>query len=194
MTNPVYAKDLRPATAFKGGSNLPIISTQLDSVRAYQFEIHFTDIPEAGDLPKNTDLTLAAKQVGAIGIGVEDIAVRRVNDLVYYPGAPTFDSVSITFDNLLQKNTSKLLMEWFKTIYNPMTGDAVVNRNTQGGFKAKSMRIVELDNTRAPVASVDLYGVYPKNIRFSEKNYSTSEFSTVEVEFRFDYIDYVKPA
>ena len=191
MANANYRDQIRQNN-FRGGSNLPIISTKLDSVRAYQFEIQFTDVPN-NEGATVQDLTMAAKQIGAIGIGVEDIAVRRVNDLVYYPGAPTFDSVSITFDNLYTPNTTQVLMEWFKTIYNPMTGDSVINRSNVG-YKAKSLRIIELDNTRTPIASVDLYGVYPKNIRFSEKNYSTSEFSTVEVEFRFDYIDYVKPA
>ena len=165
----------------------------LDSVRSYQFEVQFFGLPPA-ITPQQTDLTLAAKQVGAIGFGVEDIPVRRVNDLVYYPGAPTFDSVNITFDNLYLRKTSQSLWEWFKTIYDPLTGD-MTKLAAPGGpgnrtFKANKMRILELDNTRTPHAAIELYGVYPKSVRFSEKNYSTSDFSTIEVDFRFDFLDY----
>ena len=57
-------------------------------------------------------------------------------------------------------------------------------------FKATKMRIVELDNTRTPHAAIELYGVYPKSVRFSEKNYNSNDFATIEVEFRYDFLDY----
>ena len=40
---------------FTPGQGLPTISTDLDSVRAYQFEIHFFGLPE--DITNQTDLT-----------------------------------------------------------------------------------------------------------------------------------------
>jgi hypothetical protein len=57
-------------------------------------------------------------------------------------------------------------------------------------FKANKLRILELDNTKTPHAAIELYGVYPKTVRFSEKNYNDSSFAVIEVEFRFDYMDY----
>jgi hypothetical protein len=52
------------------------------------------------------------------------------------------------------------------------------------------MRVLELDNTRNPHAAIEFYGVYPKSVRFSEKNYNNNDFSTIEVEFRYDFLDY----
>jgi hypothetical protein len=143
---------------------------------------------------QQTDLTLAAKQVGAIGYGVDDIQVSRVNDKVYFPGTPTFESVSITFDNLYLRKTCQSLWNWFRTIYDPLTGD-MTKLSAPGGpgnktFKANKMRIIELDNTRTPHAAIELYGVYPKSVRFSEKNYNSNDFATIEVEFRYDFLDY----
>jgi hypothetical protein len=40
------------------------------------------------------------------------------------------------------------------------------------------------------VAAVELIGVYPEKVVYSEKNYSTNEFSTVTVTFRFDFLNY----
>lgn len=191
MVQSFYKNDYRP---FKPGESLPKISTVLDSVRSYQFEVQFFGLPPNIGGQQQTDLTLAAKQVGAIGYGVDDIQIARVNDKVYFPGTPTFESVSITFDNLYLRKTCQSLWNWFRTIYDPLTGD-VTKLSAPGGpgnktFKANKMRIVELDNTRTPHAAIELYGVYPKSVRFSEKNYNSNDFATIEVEFRYDFLDY----
>tara|TARA_R100000700_G_C3154151_1_gene131897 strand:- start:504 stop:1097 length:594 start_codon:yes stop_codon:yes gene_type:complete len=182
---------------FSAGQDLPIISTSIDSVRAYQFEVRFTGLP---DPSLGDSLTLAAKQVSPINVTVEDIVVDRVNDKMYYPGKYTPESVTVTFDNLYVQQSSPQMWNWFKTIYDPMTGDMTQNSapggagGTLGAFKAMKMTIVELDNTSQPHANIELYGVYPTGVRFSEKNYSTNEFSTLEATFRYDFVDYFKTA
>ena len=75
-------------------TDMPKLSTMLDSVRPYQFEVEFM-------APGNAQLlTVAAKQVSEVGYTVEDIEVHRVNDRYYYPGKPSPEEVTITFDNL----------------------------------------------------------------------------------------------
>lgn len=191
MVQSYYKNDYRP---FRAGQNLPKISTVLDSVRSYQFEVQFFGLPPTISGVQQTDLTLAAKQVGAISYGVDDIQVSRVNDKVYFPGTPTFDSITVTFDNLYLRRTCLSLWSWFKTIYDPLSGNAT-QLSAPGGpgnrtFKATKMRVVELDNTRTPHAAIEFYGVYPKTVRFSEKNYNSNDFATIEVEFRYDFLDY----
>ena len=95
INSPYY---LDPADTGRGSagalnSGLPVISEGLDSVRAYQFEMHF-ELPSIVPDP-NGKLTLAAKQVTAAGFTTEDIEVNRVNDKVFYPG-----KASITFISL----------------------------------------------------------------------------------------------
>jgi hypothetical protein len=171
------------------------VSTDIDSVRAYQFEVRFAGLPPT--FPNEGDnLTLAAKQVSPINGSIEDIVVDRVNDKLYYPGKFTPENVTITFDNLYIQQSSPALWNWFKSIYDPITGDmtqfSAPGGASPGGFKAQKLTIVELDNTQEPHASIELYGVYPTGVRFSEKNYSTNEFSTIEVTFRYDFVDYYK--
>ena len=114
--NPLYAnEDGDGFLQWKASKNqLPLISEKLDSVRAYQWEIHFFDIPGLGD---TQDLTLAAKQVSQVGFQVEDIEVNRVNDKVFYPGKPTPDELVVTFDNLLKDKVGVRLWNWFTNIY-----------------------------------------------------------------------------
>jgi len=193
MVESLYKDNFR--TTFNPGKDLPKVSTQLDSVRAFQFEIRFYGLP-AELVGSQHDLTLAARQVGPISMTLDDIVVDRVNDKLFYPGKASPDELAVTFDNLYLKDTSPTLWKWFKSIYNPMTGD-MTSLAAPGGpgnrtFKANKATIVELDNARNPHASIELYGVFPKSVRFSEKNYSTNEFSTLEVLFRYDFMDYSK--
>ena len=59
MTN-AYYKD-KYGREFSPGKGLPTVSTDLDSVRTYQFEVQFTGLPS--DVSNEGDLTLAAKKV-----------------------------------------------------------------------------------------------------------------------------------
>ena len=174
---------------FKGGENLPQISTEIDSVRAYQFECQFQGVPAGGSVAR--DFTLAAKQVTPVGFTVEDITVDRVNDKMYYPGKASPEEVTITFDNLLLKTVSSDLWGWFKNSYDPMTGELTKTAGPRGGlhFKALKLSILQLDNALNPHASSELYGVWVKSWKTAEFNYSTNEFHTIEVTFRYDFMD-----
>lgn len=186
-----YRKPVRP------GKSLPVISTDLDSVKANQFEIRF-QFPPSVRVPwlgstDITDLTLAAKQVQGMQIETADIEVRRLNDTVYYPGKVTPQALVVTFDNLYLRKTSYALWNWFRSIYDPITGEMTkfAQPGTGNTFKALSARVLELDNKNSPVGFIDLYGVYPSKVKFSDKQYSGEvAFSTIEVTFRYDYIQY----
>ena len=87
-----YGRDFTP------GQGLPTVSTDLDSVRAYQFEAHFFGLPQ--DITNVADLTLACKKVGGLEMRNEAIVVDRVNDKLHYPGKTTPGELTIDFDNL----------------------------------------------------------------------------------------------
>lgn len=178
--------------SFSAGKGLPAVSTDLDSVRAYQFEIHFFGLPDDLQLDQG-DLTLAAKQISPVGYATEDIEVHRVNDKLFYPGKPSPEEITVTFDNLYLRESASTLWKWFRATYDPLTGEMTKNASPGGGanktFKAHKVEIIQLDNTLTPHASIELYGVYPKSWKASEFNYSTSEFHTLEVTFRYDFMD-----
>ena len=194
MVDSILKTDLR--ANFQPGRTLPKVSTKLDSVRTYQFEVKFYGLPPEFTNNAQTELTTAAKQVSPIVGAIDDIVVSRANDKVYYPGKFTPENVTITFDNQLLTQATPALWNWFKTIYDPITGDATKLAAPGGpgnrSFKATKMTVLELDNTSQPHSYVELYGVYPTSVKFSEKNYGTNDFSTVEVGFRFDFVDYAK--
>jgi len=168
---------------------LPVVSQDLDSIRAYQWEITFYP-PAEVEVPLgfSKPLTLAAKQVNGMQVSVEDIPVSRVNDVVYYPGRPSYGELEVTFDNLLATKAGWQLYKYFQTIYDPTTGEMTSTfLNTPGSFKSK-VEILELNGQMKPISMVELRGVYPKSFNKAEKNYSTNEFDTVSVTFRYDFL------
>jgi len=114
-------------------SGLPVISEGLDSVRTYQFEIHF-ELPPGLTDPAGK-LTLAAKQVTAAGFTTEAIEVHRVNDKVFYPGKASPEELTVTFDNFYQPKIANTLWQWFSAIYDPKMG--VFQKNGSTAWKSR---------------------------------------------------------
>ena len=176
---------------FTPGQGLPTISTDLDSVRTYQFEIHFFGLPE--NVTNQSDLTLAAKKVGGLELKNEAITVDRVNDKVYYPGKTTPGELTVDFDNLYLRETASDLFRYFRNTYDPITGEMTKNAQPGGtagqSFKADKVEIVMLDNTMTPHSTVELYGVYPTSWSASEFNYSQNQFHQLTVNFKYDFMN-----
>lgn len=179
-----YGRDFTP------GQGLPTISTDLDSVRAYQFEIHFFGLPE--DVTNQVDLTLAAKRVGGLEMKNETLTIDRVNDRVHYPGKNTPGELTVDFDNLYLRETAADLYRFFRHTYDPITGE--MTKSSQPGnpgqtFKADKVEVVMLDNTLTPHSTIELYGVYPTSWQAAEFNYSTNQFHQLTVTFKYDFMN-----
>ena len=179
-----YGRDFTP------GQGLPTVSTDLDSVRAYQFEIHFFGLPD--DVTNTADLTLAAKKVSGLEMKNETITVERVNDKLHYPGKNTPGELSVDFDNLYLRETASDLYRYFRHTYDPITGE--MTKSSQPGipgqtFKADKVEIVMLDNTLTPHSTIELYGVYPVSWNASEFNYSQNQFHQLTVNFKYDFMN-----
>lgn len=175
---------------FTPGQGLPVISTDLDSVRSYQFEIHFFGLPP--EVVGVEDLTLAAKKVGGLEMKNEAIVIDRVNDKVHYPGKNTPGELTVDFDNLYLRETASDLYRWFRNTLDPLTGE-MTKRSQPGGsapsFKAEKVEVVMLDNTLTPHSVIELYGVYPTSWSASEFNYSTQGFHQLTVNFKYDFMN-----
>ena len=168
---------------------LPQLSHSLDSIRTYQWEVSFYNVPT--DAPAGTEakpLTLACKSVSPIGWAVEEIVAERVNDKFYYPGKATPEEVTMTFDNIFATKTSTHLYNWLKTIYNPETGEMVIGLSDKGvgGFKIVA-DVIELNNQGQPFTHTRLYGLWPKTWKEAERIYASNDFHTIEVTFRCDF-------
>jgi hypothetical protein len=173
--------NLRSQTNDRGQTQL---STSLDSVRAYQWEIQFSIPTNIAGSNAKQNLTLAAKKVSQIGFAVEDITVHRMNETFYYPGKASTEELTVTFDNLMQQDVSEILFRWMQNTHNPTTG----KQGYAGVIKAYAT-VIQLGPDGTPLKAVTLGGIYPKSWKGAELSYSTTnEFHTIEMKFRYDTI------
>tara|TARA_R100000458_G_scaffold11747_1_gene9520 strand:+ start:1741 stop:2325 length:585 start_codon:yes stop_codon:yes gene_type:complete len=169
-----------------GDDRLNTLSQQYDSLRTYSWLVSiegFGDPATADGSPRDqtNSLTLACKQIGAIGFSVEDIAVDRVNDKFYYPGKYSADETTFTFDNLVTGEAANALFAWISETYDPRTG--VLGTSAM----KRKIKITQLDADHTPKMMITLYGAYAKFYRLAELNYSTNDFHTIEVGVRYDF-------
>ena len=176
-----------------GDQELPVISMGLDSVRTYQFEIHF-DLPDLSEMTQNaaeSKLTLAAKQVSQVGMSMEPIEVHRVNDKVFYPGKASPENLVVTFDNLYQPKIANLLWQWFSYIYDPTNGKYLTSEGNEAQWKSQRATIVHLDAQGQPLNETRLFGVWPIAWKTAEFNYGSNEFHTIEMTMKYDFMEHV---
>ena len=83
------------------------------------------------------------------------------------------------------------LWQWFQTTYNPMTG--IFSNGISTTTKVQRMDIMHLDSAGTPDYQTSLFGVWPMSWKTAEFNYGTNEFHTIEVVFRYDFMDHTEP-
>ena len=171
------------------GTNIPKLSTALDSVRSYQWEITFHNLPEGIEVGDAKPLTLAAKQVSQSGFATEDIEVRRGNDKLFFPGYANMDELAIMFDNQYLTKMGKSLYNLMQKTYNPLTGEFTENQAFNEAPTHKTVvDVTQLDGQGNVVSNTRYIGAFCKSWKMAEFNYSTNEFHTVECIFRYDFI------
>lgn len=168
---------------------LPVISQDLDAVRTYQWEITFFPPAEVDGVgPFSKPLTLAAKQVNGMSVEVETIEVNRINDKVHYPGKPSYGDLEVTFDNLLKTKTGTQLYKYMQSVWDVTTGEYTSSFLDAPGLFKSTIEVIELNGQNEPVSVVKLVGAYPTSWKKAEKNYNQSEFDSVSVTFKYDFI------
>lgn len=190
-----FYKTERERTNVANGET-PVLSHDLESVRKYQFELIFDELPTIAGIGQPTQLTLAAKSITSPTMSNERIQSRRVNDPFYFPGQTNQEQVTVVFDQLLKDNNrvGRYLYEWYSAIYDSRTGEQTKGlQNGVGTYKAK-LFVYELNGTQEPVNVRTLLGVFPTSYKPSELAYETNEFAMTEVVFSFDAQDFNAPA
>jgi hypothetical protein len=188
MVQQIY-QNVRGNPSEKSNAN---ISTRLDSVKPYQFEVHLT-MP--GQFPASKEIVMiGATKVTGLGMEVENIEVHRVNDKVFYPSKAKMEPVVITFDDQIESKLGPRLWSFLTRTMDNKAGTiapSLGNLATPNPLKIPSMKIVQLKNDLLPFSETTLYGVYCMAWKSSEFNYATTNaFHTIDMTFRYDFMEH----
>ena len=142
------------------------------------------DVREAGDNDKiaraEEILKLNVVKAPVPHFSLETLQYRRGNDVVKFAGVPTFDSGSITVDDVVGMDTKSILMAWQALAYN-------VHTRKGGRMKdyKKDCTLIEYTQDFEQVRSWTLYGCWIKNI--SEQPFDKESDGKRQIEATIEY-------
>lgn len=112
---------------------------------------------------------------------VETHEYRRGNDVVKFAGVPTWESGSLTVDDVVGVNTKDILISWLYLAYNPHT--------RMGGrmkdYKKKAV-LQEYTQDYELIREWEIEGIFVKKVTDSEFDRENDAKRQINVEFEYD--------
>lgn len=137
-----------------------------------------------GAVPSNiaTQLTLSVSDFSAPNFNVSPIEIPYANNKVKYAGVPSYEGGSITFNDFLGMDTERLLMAWFKEVYNPAS--QAVGRATS--YK-KTAFLVEYDPSGQFSRVWELVGCWISSLDLGTFAQGTNDVRKISCTFQYDH-------
>lgn len=146
----------------------------------------FTDKNSSGigkSVPNNISdqLTLSIANFTAPTIEMSNITIPYSNNEVHFAGKPTFSGANrVTFNDYIGLNVERLLMAWFKEVYNVKTQAVGRAKNYK-----KTAYVIEYDPSGTYSRSWQLNGLWISSIELGE--YSQDDNSVRKINCAFVY-------
>lgn len=149
-----------------------------------------TDLSSTGEIDTNSlnkNLLIDGVEFSLFDRTIKDYILARLGEPIVRVELSPFQ-IKVAIDEAVTKLSYHCPL-WTKQY---AVFDAAPGGDPRKSFKAHKVEIIKLDNTMNPHSVTELYGVYPKSWKEAELNYSTNEFHTIEVAFKFDFMDHFK--
>lgn len=181
---------------YKRGTYHMVGRDEYEPQRTNNFELQITglaglkqfDDDESGisdsNVPSNISdqLTLSIDSFGAPNFNVSQIEVPYANNKVKYAGVPNYEGGSIQFNDFLGMNTERLLMAWFKEVYNP--------RNQKVGRASrykKTAYLIEYDPSGEYSRVWQINGCWISSLDLGSFAQGTNDVRKINCTFQYDH-------
>lgn len=158
--------------------------------RTNNFEVHIyglTSLVSADKslkMPSNSGqyLTLATKSVGALGIDVSPITIDYGNNAINFAGKPSYNNISITFNDYVGIETERIIAAWHRLVYDPKT-----QKIGRASVYKKSAHLLEFSPDGAFRKCWELKGCFPTTVSYGAYDQSGGSVREIEVTLSIDY-------
>lgn len=124
-------------------------------------------------------LSLASFPIPKVSLGV--IELNYINEKKKFPGIPTWDDLSVVFNDYVDRETSAALWRWFRETYDPVTGKLGLARR----FK-KTGRVVQFAPDGSTEREYDLEGLWISNLDPGESDFASEDVLKLTVTLTID--------
>lgn len=158
--------------------------------RTNNFEIHIYGLnslisaDKGLKMPSNSGqyLTLATKSVGDLGIDISPIAVDYGNNAINFAGKPSYNSISIDFNDYVGLETERIIAAWHRLVYDPKT-----QKIGRASVYKKSAHLLEFSPDGAFRKCWELKGCFPTSVSYGGYDQSGGSVRNISVTLSIDY-------
>ena len=126
-------------------------------------------------------LKLTVKSFKIPTFSVDDLKITKGNSTVHYAGTPTFQSGSITIDDMVGPESKAVLEAWLRLCY-----DVTTDKGGRAVDYKKTCVVTEYTSDHVQVRAWKLYGTFPQNIEESEYDKESDEIRRVTATLIYD--------
>lgn len=125
---------------------------------------------------------LIAQSVTPPTRSTETIPVNYANMTINVAGRQSFGNMSITFRDVISKDTELALTKWMEAILS-------LNKGTRGSIEQykTSIEIIPMDPNGVTGRPSIAYGCFPINVNWGDLSYDSTGVRTISVDFAVDY-------
>lgn len=141
--------------------------------RTNNFEVHIygleslTSADKGLRLPSNAAqfLTLSTNNVGDLGVNIDPLKVDYGNNSVNFAGKPSYQSISIVFNDFVGLETERIVAAWHRLVY-----DCKTQKIGRASVYKKSAHLLEFSPDGAFRKCWELKGCFPTSISYGGYN------------------------
>lgn len=158
--------------------------------RTNNFEIHIygleglTSADKSLKMPSNSGqfLTLSTKSVGDLGIGIDPITIDYGNNAIKFAGKPSYDNISLDFNDYVGIETERIIAAWHRLVYDPKT-----QKVGRASVYKKSAHLLEFSPDGGFRKCWELKGCFPTSITYGGYDQGGGSVRNIQVTLSVDY-------
>lgn len=140
------------------------------------------------------------KSASRPNISFDEQEIHYLHGKMYLPGKPTFETITVTYYDVVAQDGSQplaALYTWISNVYDFMSSStawktARMAANALGGSSSYGgeAKLVMLDGCGKALERWTLFQCWPQSVNFGDLDYSSAEEATVELTLRYAYAGY----
>jgi hypothetical protein len=111
----------------------------------------------------------------------EEVAIPYGNETRYVAGKATYDTVSLTVNDYVDRKVRKALLDWRKQVYDSETGLVGLPKDYK-----KTAEIILMASNGTSKRTCRLIGVWPQEVMGGQLDMNSADLVKVEARLRFD--------
>lgn len=135
-------------------------------------------------MPSNASqyLTLSTQSVGDLGLNISPIGIEYGNNNINFAGKPSYDALSVVFNDYVGIETERIIAAWHRLVYDPKT-----QKIGRASVYKKSAHLLEFSPDGAFRKCWEIKGCFPTSVSYGGYDQGGGAVRQITVTVSIDY-------